>query len=192
MLKNKVGTLVLVLGVASFVGSCSSNDKTGAISATGGGGGGALATGGTSATGGASATGGSAGGASGTGGAGGTSTMTLAQACAKNCALASGLATCSTTTTVCEQSCLTTFDNTFKVNPDLGRQYTEMMICVATDPKFATSAGFVCAKPDRALNKWSPGPDSTCEQLICDWHCTDGTTGNFDPFVDIRCACSSV
>jgi hypothetical protein len=93
---------------------------------------------------------------------------------------------------VCVQSCLTTLDNTSAVNPALGRQYTAMMICVANNPKFATSAGFVCAKPDRALNKWSPGPDSDCEQLICDWNCNDGTPGNFDPFVDIRCSCSSV
>jgi hypothetical protein len=204
MFKDKIGPLFLVVGVACYVGSCGSNDKTGGgpsgsggvsatggsggVSATGGkggasatGGGGASATGGTTATGGASAAGGTAG-----------TTLTLAQACKKNCAIASGLATCSTTTDVCEQSCLTTFINTSNVNPDLGRQYTAMMVCVATNPKFASPADFVCAKPDRALNKWSPGPDSDCEQLICDWNCMDGTTGNMDPFVDIRCSCSSV
>jgi hypothetical protein len=42
------------------------------------------------------------------------------------------------------------------------------------------------------LNKWSPGPDSDCEQIICLWNCNDGTLGNFDPWIDIRCACSSV
>ena len=134
----------------------------------------------------------STGGASAAGGTTGTSPMTLAQACAKNCALASGLATCSTTTTVCEQSCMATFDNTSAVNADLGRQYTDMMICVATNPKFASSADFVCAKPNYPLNKWSPGPDSDCEQLICNWNCDDATLGNMDPWVDIRCACSSV
>jgi hypothetical protein len=93
---------------------------------------------------------------------------------------------------VCVQSCLKTFDNTSAINATLGRQYTQMMVCVATSSKFTTSADFVCAKPDRALNKWSPGPDSDCEQIICLWNCGDGTTGNFDPFIDIRCACSSV
>ncbi|MES1188181.1 MAG: hypothetical protein ABUL60_30470 [Myxococcales bacterium] len=223
MLKNKVGPLVLLLGLASCVCACSGNDKaagTGGASATAGAspssggsatdGGGASATGGTTVAGGASAagspatTGGtsSTGGDSGMGGTGGMSTggtsgtggstLTLAEACQKNCTLAAGLDTCSTTAEVCVQSCLTTFDNTSKVNADLGRQYTEMMVCVATNPKFATPADFVCAKPERALNKWSAGPDSDCEQLICDWNCTDGTTGNIDPFVDIRCACSSV
>jgi hypothetical protein len=195
MFKNNIGPLVLVLGVACCVSSCSSNDKAaGGIPATGSGG--ASATGGgggASATGGA---GGATGGASAAGGTTGTSTMTLAQACQKNCALASGLDTCSTTTTVCEQSCLTTFDNTFKVNADLGRQYTEMMVCVANDPGFAAASGFTCAKPDRALNKWSPVVDpnleSPCKQQICDWNCNDGTMGNFDPWVDIPCHCSSV
>ena len=131
-----------------------------------------------------------AGSASATGGTRATSPMTLAQACARNCALASGLATCSTTTTVCEQSCMTTFDNTAAVSPDLGRQYTVMMVCVATSSQFASSADFVCAKPNSPLNKWSPGPYSDCEQLICDWNCNDGTHGNMDPWVDIRCYCS--
>lgn len=217
MMKNRVGPLVLVLGVACCVWSCGSSDSktagatggttgtTGGASATGGkAGGGALATGGTSATGGASAAGGSpttggaisSGGVPAAGGATGTSTMTLAEACTKNCALASGLDTCSTTTDVCVQSCMTTYDNTYAVNPDLGRQYTLMMICVATDPFFATSAGFTCAKPDRALNKWSPVVDlpthTPCNELICDWNCTDGTLGNMDPWVDIHCSCSSV
>jgi hypothetical protein len=120
------------------------------------------------------------------------SAMTLAEACTKNCALASGLPTCSTTTTECEQNCMTTYDNTSAVNPDLGRMYTEMMVCVATNPKFASSADFVCAKPNYPLNKWSPGPDSDCEQLICDWNCNDVTYGNMDPWVDIRCSCSTV
>src|SRR5262252_10123426 len=100
------------------------------------------------------------GGVSDAGGETGPAITTLADACAKNCSLASGLTGCSTTMAVCVQSCLTTFDNTSAVNPSLGRQYTAMMVCVANDPKFATPAGFVCAKPDRALNKWSPGPDS--------------------------------
>jgi hypothetical protein len=91
---------------------------------------------------------------------------------------------------VCEQSCMTTFDNTSAVNLDLGRMYTDMMICVATN--FTSSDQFVCAKPDRPLNKWSPGPGTTCEDLICNWNCDDGTLGNFDPWVDIRCACSSI
>jgi hypothetical protein len=221
MFKNSVGSLVLVLGVASYVWSCgSSNSGTGATStggatATGGtsatatGGtsattGGASATGGTSATGGAPAAGGSAttggatstGGASAAGGATGTPVTTLDEACKKNCALGSGLAGCSTTTAVCEQSCMTTLTNTSNVNPDLGRQYTEMMICVANNPYFSSASGFTCAKPDRALNKWSPvvdlASDSPCNLEICFWNCGDGTLGNFDPWVDIQCACSSV
>ena len=196
MLKNKSAPLVLVLSVASYLCSCSSNGGTGATATGGttGATGGASAAGGTNGTGGSGATGGatSTGGRSGAGGAGGMSTLTLADACTKNCTLASGLDTCSTTMAVCVQSCLTTFANTSAVNPALGRQYTAMMICVATNPKFASAADFVCAKPDRALNKWSPGPDSACEQLICDWNCADGTLGNFDPFINIRCSCSSV
>jgi hypothetical protein len=224
MLKNKVGPLVLVFGVASCICACGSNDKTGNTGgATGGASttGGVLATGGTSATGGASAAGGSAttggakssggvsaaggsaatggasasGGVSAAGGSTGTSTMTLAEACAKNCALAYGLDTCATTAAVCEQSCMKTLDNTSAVNPDLGRMYKLMMICVANDPFFSTSAGFTCAKPERALNKWSPVvnlPDSPCNGEICDWNCADGTLGNFDPWVDIQCACSSI
>ena len=191
MLKKKIGRLALVLGVASlvasWVGSCGSSNNPGAAS-TGGTTGASGGANGSAGTGGATASGG----ASGAGGATGASITTLADACAKNCSLASGLTGCSTTMAVCVQSCLTTFDNTSAVNVSLGRQYTAMMICVANNQKFATSAGFVCAKPDRALNKWSPGPDSDCEQLICDWNCNDGTTGNFDPFVDIRCSCSSV
>lgn len=201
MAKNRTGSVVLVLAVASFVYGCSSESGTGTPSAGGTGGrasasGGAGGTGAPSGTGGMSggATGGGAastGGTSGGGGAAGTIT-TLAAACAKNCGLAAGLDTCSTTTAVCEQSCMTTHQNTSNVNADLGRQYMEMMICVANNPKFSTSAGYVCAKPERALNKWSPGPDSECEQLICDWNCNDGTSGNFDPFLNIRCACSSI
>jgi hypothetical protein len=132
----------------------------------------------------------STGGVPAAGGATGTSAMTLAEACTRNCALASGLATCSTTPTVCMQSCMTTFTNTSAVNPDLGRQYTNMMICIATN--FTSSNQFVCAKPNRPLNKWSPGPGSDCEQIICDWNCSDGTLGNFDPWVDIRCQCAVV
>ena len=214
MLKSTMGPLALVLGVASCVCSCGSSNNTGAAGGTtgaaggttgaaggttgaaggttgAGGGGGASATGGTNAAGGSAATGGS-GGTSAAGGAGGASTLTLADACAKNCTLAAGLAGCSTTMEVCVQSCLTTYDNTSAINPVLGTKYTQMMICIATDPKFASAADFVCAKPNRALNQWSPGPDSNCEPLICDWNCSDGTTGNFDPFIDIRCSCSSV
>jgi hypothetical protein len=181
---TKVGGTTSAGGIAGTGGAV----ETGGTSAGAGGSnvGGAPATGGLATTGGAIATGG----ASAAGGAGGTSAMTLAQACAKNCALASGLADCSTTTTVCEQSCMTTFDNTAAVSPDLGRQYTVMMVCVATSSQFASSADFVCAKPNSPLNKWSPGPYSDCEQLICDWNCNDGTHGNMDPWVDIRCYCS--
>ena len=74
--------------------------------------------------------------------------MTLAQACAHNCALAYNLQGCSTTQDVCVSNCTTTFTNTSNVNPDLGRQYTVMMVCVATDPSFSSSADFVCAKPN--------------------------------------------
>jgi hypothetical protein len=132
----------------------------------------------------------STGGVPAAGGATGTSAMTLAEACTRNCSLASGLATCSTPATVCKQSCMTTFANTSAVNPDLGRQYTNMMICIATN--FTSSNQFVCAKPDRALNKWSPGPGSACDDVICDWECDDGTLGNFDPWVDIWCHCGIV
>jgi hypothetical protein len=240
MSKNNVGSLVLVLGVASCVWSCSSSEsqtptggtpgpaggtsatggKTGgSTSATGGttaaggasatGGtsataGGASATGGTSATGGVSAAGGSAttggaissGGDTSAGGGTGTSAMTLAQACAKNCAIASTLPNCTTTTDVCVQSCMTTFDNTSAVNADLGRQYTVMMVCIANDPFFATSAGFACAKPDSPLNLWSPvvdlSTDTPCNEEACQWNCDDATHGNMDPWVDIQCSCSSV
>ena len=191
--------------------------STGGASATGGTSataGGTLATGGTSATSGAPTAGGSAttggavstGGASAAGGATGTSAMTLAEACSKNCALASGLPTCSTTTTECEQNCMTTYENTSALGPrfrlDLGGQYTAMMICIATN--FTSSADFVCARPtppDAPLNKWSPvvGPstDSPCEQLICDWtcndlcdhNCNDSTYGDIDPWVFLLCTC---
>jgi hypothetical protein len=138
--------------------------------------GGTTTTGGTISTGGVPAA----------GGATGTSAMTLAEACAKNCALASGLPGCSTTTTECEQNCMTTYDNTSAVNLDLGRQYTAMMICIATN--LTSAYDYVCAKPNRPLNKWSPGPYTTCEDLICNWNCDDATLGNFDPWVAIRCA----
>jgi hypothetical protein len=138
-----------------------------------------------------------------------------------NCSLAAmgvkdmnGAATCGTTADVCVQNCMTTFTNTSTVNQSLGTLYTEMMVCVATHAMdlppvyesqigthgsntFSTSADFVCSKPATAtnkgaLNKWSPGPSSDCEQIICDWNCMDGTPGNRDAFVDIRCSCSSV
>ena len=240
MLKNNVGSLVLVFGVASCVCACGSGNTTeatstggatsaGGVSKTGGNAsGGALATGGTSAAGGASTAGGSAttggtmssGGASAAGGsattggtmssggtaaggATGTSAMTLAQACAHNCTFAvdaldqSGLPTCSTTQDVCVQSCMTTFDNTSLLNPDLGKQYTTMMVCVATDPSFNSSADFICAKPDSPLNLWSPAgldvnPNSTCEDDICSWNCEAAEHGVTDPWVDIRCTCSSI
>jgi hypothetical protein len=122
--------------------------------------------------------------------------MTLAQACVKNCALASTLPKCTTTTDVCVQSCMTTFDNTSAVNPGLGREYTAMMVCVANDPFFATSAGFACAKPNSPLNLWSPVVDlsanTPCNAEACFWNCDDATHGNMDPFVDIQCSCSSV
>jgi hypothetical protein len=147
--------------------------------------GGAPDAGGSATTGGATSTGG----VPAAGGATGTSSMTLAQACTKNCALASGVPNCSTTTTECEQNCMTTYDNTSAVNPVLGQYYTAMMICIATN---LTAYDYVCAKPDRPLNKWSPGPGTTCEQQICDWNCDDGTTGDFDPWVQIRCCCGCV
>jgi len=160
---NKVGSLVLVLGAASCVLSCGS---------------------------------GGSGGTGGTCGASATPITTLAEACAHNCCLASGLTGCSTTQDVCVQSCMTTYDNTYAVNADLGRQYTDMMLCVATDPYFATPAQFSCAKPNSPLNLWSPFLDPStntpCMQKICDWNCDDATHGNMDPFVDIKCACSSV
>jgi hypothetical protein len=91
---------------------------------------------------------------------------------------------------------MTTFDNTSAVNADLGNQYKKMMICVATDPYFATPAQFVCAKPNSPLNLWSPlidaSTDSPCKQEICDWNCDDATHGDMDPWVDLLCACSSV
>jgi hypothetical protein len=242
MLKNNVGSLVLVFGVASCVCACGSGNTTeattggatsaGGVSARGGNAsGGTLATGGTSAAGGASAAGGSvttggamssggasaAGGSATTGGAmssggtaaggaTGTSGMTLADACAHNCTFAvnaldqSGLPTCSSTQDVCVQNCMTTFDNTSALNPDLGKQYTTMMVCVATDPAFSSSAAFVCAKPNSPLNLWSPGgpqtvppvPNSTCEDDICGWNCEGAEHGVTDPFVDIRCTCSSI
>jgi len=177
---NNVGSLVLVLSVVSSVCACGSGGTTGA---TGG-------TGGTSATGGAAGT-------SGACGASTTPITTLAQACAHNCCLASGLTGCSTTQDVCVTSCMKTFDNTSAVNPDLGKQYTTMMVCVANDPAFSSSADFLCAKPNSPLNLWSPAgvdavPNSTCEDDICFWNCGDATHGNMDPLVDIRCQCSSV
>ena len=204
-----------MLGAACCAWSCGSN-ATGGATGTGGASaiassaGGALATGGASAAGGSAKTGGAVstggatgaggatgvGGATGAGGATGTPVTTLADACAKNCALAYNLDTCATTEDVCVQSCMTTLDNTTAVQTDLGRQYTVMMLCVANDPSFATSAGFTCAKPDRALNKWTPLVDantlSPCKQEICDWNCNDATAGNFDPWVTIPCHCSSV
>jgi hypothetical protein len=171
MLKNIVGSLVLVLGVASYVCSCGSGGTAGG-------------------------TGGPAGADAAICVAPATPITTLAEACARNCCLASGLTGCSTTEAVCEQSCMTTFDNTSAINPDLGVQYTKMMVCVANDPYFATSAGFTCAKPDRALTKWSPlvdaDLDTPCKQEACDWNCNDATLGNFDPWMCIPCHCSSV
>jgi hypothetical protein len=155
--------------------------------ATGGATGAAPAAGGSATTGGAISTGG----VPAAGGAAGTSAMTLAEACAKNCTLASGLPTCSTTTTECEQNCMTTYDNTFPSDPDLGPQYIAMMICIATN--LTSSADFVCAKPDRALNKWSLlvnlASDSPCSQQICDWTCHDTIRGNSDPWTSLRCDC---
>jgi hypothetical protein len=181
MLKN-VRSLVLVLGVVSSVCACGSGGTTEATGGTGG-------TGATGGTGGTGATGGAC-------VATGTPITTLDQACAHNCCLASGLSGCSTTEAVCEQSCMTTFDNTSAVNADLGNQYKKMMICVATDPYFATPAQFVCAKPNSPLNLWSPlidaSTDSPCKQEICDWNCDDATHGDMDPWVDLLCACSSV
>jgi hypothetical protein len=220
VLNTKIGSLVFALGLASWVCSCSSSNSPGTTAtggntgappvAAGGAGGASAATGGSTSTGGTSASGGStgaggtggaggAGGAGGTGGAGGAvaaggaggmSTLSLMDACTHNCGLASGLAGCSTTMDVCVQSCLTTFDNTSAVNAALGRQYTSMMVCIATSPQFASAAGFICGKPNRALNKWSPGPDSDCETIICLWNCAD--PGDSDPLIDLRCTCSSV
>jgi len=202
MLKNKIGSLVVAIGITSCVCACSSSNNMGATGGTTGATGGASAAGGASATGGAggaSATGG-ADGASATGGAGGAdssggtsgaggSTLTLADACTKNCSIASGLAGCSTTMDVCVQNCQMTFTNTSAINAALGRQYTTMMVCIATNPQFTSAAGFMCAKPNRALNKWSPGPDSDCETPICLWNCND--PADSDPFIDLRCTCSS-
>jgi hypothetical protein len=177
-------------GITSSGGTSSSGDTrtTGGVTTSGG----VPASGGSATTGGVISTGGH----TAAGGTTGTSTMTLAQACTHNCGLASGLSGCSTTEAVCEQSCMTTFDNTSAVNSDLGRQYKDMMVCVATDPAFSTSAGFVCAKPNSPLNLWSPVVDpsinSPCKQQICDWNCNDATHGDMDPWVDILCVCTSV
>ncbi len=198
-IKQTFVPMVIVLALVACSSSGGAGGTGGSSGATGGATG---ATGGTTGTGsgghaagtggaGGSAQTGSGGAASATGGAGGAM-LTLADACTHNCSLAAGLAGCSTTMDVCVQSCLKTFDNTSAINSVLGTKYTKMMVCVATDPKFASAADFVCAKPNRALNQWSPGPDSNCESLICDWNCSDGTTGNFDPYIDIRCSCSSV
>ncbi|HVY41185.1 MAG TPA: hypothetical protein VHM31_24780 [Polyangia bacterium] len=199
-IKQTFVPLVIVLGLAACSSSGGTGGTGGSSGATGGASGvtgGASGTGSgghTAATGGAggSAQTGSGGAVTATGGAGGAASLTLADACTHNCSLAAGLTGCSTTMDVCVQSCLKTFDNTSAINSVLGTKYTKMMVCIATDPKFASAADFVCAKPNRALNQWSPGPDSNCEPLICDWNCSDGTTGNFDPFIDIRCSCSSV
>jgi hypothetical protein len=160
---------------------------------------GAGATGGAPDAGGSAATGGaiSTGGVPAAGGATGTSEMTLAQACTKACALASGLPSCSTTTTQCEQNCLTTYDNTSAVGAelglDLGQKYTAMMICIATN--HTSAYDYTCATPNRPispLNNWLVGNDSTCEGLICDWTCNDETNGNIDPLVHIRCICHGI
>jgi hypothetical protein len=221
MLKNKIGPLVLVIGIASWACACSSSN-TGAGTPATGGTGGALATGGAGGTGGTSATGGTggalatggttaAGGSTSTGGAGGApsdagisgaggSTMTLAEACTKNCVLghstvgSDGGVDCSTTMDVCVQNCEAVFTKTSAVNPSLGTLYTRMMVCIATNPYFSTASGFICAKPNRAMNKWSPdGPPDTasdCETDICLWNC--GDPADSDPFIDLRCTCSSV
>src|SRR5438874_650158 len=123
MLKKKIGRLALVLGVAFWICSCDGSNNPG-IASTGGTTG---ASGGANGSAGAGGTT-SSGGASGAGGATGASITTLADACTRNCSLASGLTGCSTTMAVCVQSCLTTFDNTSAVNAALGRQYTAMMI----------------------------------------------------------------
>jgi hypothetical protein len=197
-------------GGASGVGGASATGGTSAAA------GGASVTGGTTATGGAPVAGGSAtaggavstGGVPAAGGATGTSATTLTEACARNCALASGLLTCSTTTTECVQNCMTTYDNTSAVGAkwgyglELGQQYTDMMICIATN--FTSSADFVCAKPNSSsspLNKWSPVVGAPtylpCDQVICDWACDDGclidcndsTHGDVDPWLYLECAC---
>jgi hypothetical protein len=178
-------------GMTAIGGTKGTGGVTGGAggAATGGTTGGAPAAGGSATTGGAISTGG----VPAAGGATGTSAMTLAEACTKNCTLASGLPTCSTTTTECEQNCMTTYGNTSLTDPDLGPQYIAMMICLATS--FTSSADFVCAKPDRALNKWSLlvnlASDSPCSQQICDWTCHDSTLGNFDPWTSLRCDCAN-
>jgi hypothetical protein len=195
-------------GGALGVGGASA---TGGTSATAGG---TLATGGTSAPGDASAAGGSAatggavstGGVPAAGGATGTPAMTLAEACTRNCALAGGLPTCSTTTTECVQNCMATYDNTSAVGArwgyglELGQQYTDMMTCMATN--FTSSADFVCARQEYSpLNRWAPvlGPstDSPCEGIICEWTCDDGCLldcndsahGDVDPWLWLSCGC---
>src|SRR5215510_1084394 len=123
MLKGKRGPLMFVLGVAAWVCACGSGSNPGMPSnggATGATGGASGSVDGSAGAGGAI----SSGGTSGADAATGMPVTTLAEACAKNCALASGLEGCSTTTAVCEQSCLKTFDNTSAINADLGRQYT--------------------------------------------------------------------
>ncbi|MES1165237.1 MAG: hypothetical protein ABUR63_05740, partial [Verrucomicrobiota bacterium] len=159
MLKAKMSQtfvpLFIVLGLAACSSSGGSGGSGGSSGATGGTTG---ATGGNTATGGhASGTGGAAGASqtgsggvvSATGGAGGAPTLSLMDACTHNCSLAAGLMGCSTTMDVCVQSCMKTYDNTVAVNAVLGPKYTKMMVCIATDPKFASAADFVCAKPNR-------------------------------------------
>ncbi len=105
---------------------------------------------------------------------------------------------------VCVQNCQMGFVNSSAIN--VGTVYTNMMLCIATDPYFATASGFICPKPtrvpdggaiapSRALNKWSPnGPPnaaaSNCETAICLWNCDD--PADSDPFIDLRCMCSSI
>jgi hypothetical protein len=168
---------------------------------------GAGATGGAADAGSPAATGGaiSTGGVPAAGGATGASAMTLAEACTRTCAIAGGLPTCSTTTTECVQNCMATYDNTSALGARwgyglLGQQYTDMMICIATN--FTSSADFVCARQNPpTLNKWAPvlGPstDSPCEQIVCVWACDDGCLldcndsahGDVDPWLWLSCGC---
>jgi hypothetical protein len=199
-------------GTTTTGGASATGGKTGgSASATGGttATGGASATGGTSATASASASGGSsaAGGASAAGGSAttggvmssggdtaagggtGTSTMTLAQACAKNCAFAVGAL--DVAHLLHDNRCVRPELHDYvrqhvRCQCGFGTAVHRMMVCVATDPAFSSSADFVCAKPNSPLNLWSPAgtrrkPDSTCEDKIVSGTATTPHTGTWIP-----------
>ena len=157
--------IVLALAACSSSGSGtpgsgtpgSGSGATGGSAATGGHNAGAGTAGATGSGGvGGSSQAGNGGAATATGGTGGGSTMTLQQACTKNCSLAAGLSGCSTTMDVCVQSCLTTRDNTAMVNPVLGTKYEKMMICIATESKVRVGSRLRVREADASLEQVVP------------------------------------